>query len=572
MEQEDTLLYVSAPCRVVSDLHGQYVDLMRMFGWHGTPDGSIPFVFIGDFVDRTPYGCEVLLLLYALKIKWPHKILLLRGNHEIASTNEVYGFKEELTSKWGLGRGEVLFERFNESFMYLPLAAVAAPPGYEGEPDDDPECNRFVPCRYLLVHGGIGRVETLAQIAAAKRPIRGGGFTPEDMILSELVWSDPAPDDMRGDALNKRDGYAGHIISYGADRVHQFCEINNITAVLRGHEVIQEGFELAFGGRVVTFFSAVNYGGQGSNHGCILHIALTNYEDGMPSLEVQPIRLEAVKVPPRQPASIPSDDEDLTEDLADVDSDPSSPEQPKTDHFALLSHYCEGAEDDDLLESRDSGDADAADSGSAPYELEDALRNCPQLTAAYGSATHSRPEGMDEDEGGGVSPRQSSLDELMLAVSHATTEDTNMSDAQPPEDPVSAEASGTTANGSCMLPAPAPIPAKAFSSLGERPRHKAPPPGFSNSSWGFGGAACATHPKDDNKDQQSPRQRQEEGYPEQDAGTAGSAVLACDNSTKDAQRHDARIHPKTKKAVHKYDLPTPPRPSRDAGKLGGGDP
>ncbi|KXZ49269.1 hypothetical protein GPECTOR_22g862 [Gonium pectorale] len=278
--KEDTLHYVQAPCRVVTDLHGQFADLMNFFAWHGAPDGSMPWVFIGDFVDRTLYGCEVLMLLYALKIKWPQHIVLLRGNHEIAWLNERYGFKVR--------------RRKGERY------ADADPGGNCKAPGDS--C--IVPCRYLLVHGGIGRVETLAQIAAAKRPITGDaeGGTFSDKIMSELVWSDPATSDTHNGILrNVRDGNSGGIVTFGADRATAFCERNRITAILRGHQVPNEGLEPAFGGRVLTFCSAVNFAGKYTNHGCILHLALTADEGGMPTIEIQPQRLLAKPLLPKPP-------------------------------------------------------------------------------------------------------------------------------------------------------------------------------------------------------------------------------------------------------------------------------
>ncbi|KAK8845784.1 hypothetical protein M9Y10_020704 [Tritrichomonas musculus] len=115
-----TLLYIPSPSIVIGDLHGNLHDLIRLM--NAIIDVfSNRVLFLGDYIDRGQFQLETITILLALRIEYPEHFFLIRGNHEFASVNAYGGFKDEILQS---GYSEALYNKINETFSWLPIAAV----------------------------------------------------------------------------------------------------------------------------------------------------------------------------------------------------------------------------------------------------------------------------------------------------------------------------------------------------------------------------------------------------------------------------------------------------------------
>lgn len=223
---QPALLELSAPVKIVGDVHGQYTDLIRLFEMCGFPPAS-NYLFLGDYVDRGKQSLETILLLLCYKLKYPENFFLLRGNHECANVTRVYGFYDECKRRCNIK----VWKTFIDTFNCLPIAAIVAG-------------------KIFCVHGGLSpSLSHMDDIRGIARPTD----VPDYGLLNDLLWSDPA--DMEEDwEPNER----GVSYCFGKKVIMNFLQRHDFDLVCRAHMVVEDGYEFYQDRILVTVFSAPN--------------------------------------------------------------------------------------------------------------------------------------------------------------------------------------------------------------------------------------------------------------------------------------------------------------------------
>jgi len=237
---QPALLELEAPIQICGDIHGQFHDLLRMFEYCGFPPDA-NYLFLGDYVDRGKNGLECIALLMSYKVKYPENFFLLRGNHECASINRIYGFYDECKRRYNIK----MWKRFQDVFNVLPFAAV-------------------IDEKIFCVHAGLSPdLNAMPQIQDIDRPTD----VPDSGLLCDLMWSDPDAD-ISGWAENDR----GVSYTFGADVVAKFLQKHEFDLVVRAHQVVEDGYEFFADRQLVTIFTAPNYCGEFDNAGAVMAV------------------------------------------------------------------------------------------------------------------------------------------------------------------------------------------------------------------------------------------------------------------------------------------------------------
>ncbi|KAJ9446975.1 Serine/threonine-protein phosphatase BSL3 [Diplonema papillatum] len=277
ISKERLLLRVRSPLYVFGDIHGNFDDL-NYFLEKLIPFGEIKcaaasFLFLGDYVDRGDYGLECAVSLLTYKSLAPHKVHLLRGNHETPEVNgdiAEYGelsFKHECIRKFGEKHGDQVWEAINRVFRLLPGAAV-------------------IDGSIFCAHGGIprfsggtdDRLQVLDSPDFPRLPriqcmpgVPEGAFASRcRQMMEDLVWSDPAGVNDQLDPFGFGDNRRGPgLKTFGSKAVDEFLNNHGFSHIFRAHQEKSNGLRISDNGRVVTIFSTSDYVGHQNGAGVV---------------------------------------------------------------------------------------------------------------------------------------------------------------------------------------------------------------------------------------------------------------------------------------------------------------
>ncbi|OII71737.1 calcineurin like phosphatase [Cryptosporidium ubiquitum] len=284
IRNENSLVRIKAnnSVRIFGGIHGQLIDLLYFFehfSWPHFHRGdilSMKYVFLGDYVDGGKFSLEVISILFSLKIMFPDKIFLLRGNHEDSSINSTFGFHLECKQKFGVN-GEAVWERINDAFEFLSISAL-------------------IDHQVLCLHSGIGKsIKNIEHISDVPKPIHVKSeellnknnycnrLSVSDRRVFDCLWSgiieksnfDDSHNHLNeADVRNTRDAdiFEQNTCCFDSYDIEDFMNKNSIKLIIRTNDYCKGGYGYNANGRVVSLTSATNFCNNSCNDAAVLVI------------------------------------------------------------------------------------------------------------------------------------------------------------------------------------------------------------------------------------------------------------------------------------------------------------
>ncbi|WP_129582696.1 metallophosphoesterase [Methanolobus psychrotolerans] len=205
LSSEPALVYKdSEPVIIVGELHGNSKALYLIIEEFEETDCS-NIVFLGGYLDRENHSFELLKQLFELKIKYPDRVVLLQGRHELANKND--------------GTDVELLSLLLEAFKKMPVAAIV---------------NGSVFCINCGVPGGFG-------MNNLRKGEQSGLLSSDPFQYIKLL-----PPEMAKDSETfGRAVYEGFMYCYSW-----------LKLIVQSHSSVPEGYKWWYDGKLLSIYSA----------------------------------------------------------------------------------------------------------------------------------------------------------------------------------------------------------------------------------------------------------------------------------------------------------------------------
>jgi diadenosine tetraphosphatase ApaH/serine/threonine PP2A family protein phosphatase len=223
---------------IIGDIHGDIKSLFHILKnidfERFLANSKNKVIFMGDYVDRGSQSIAVLYTICYLKQKYPHSVILMRGNHEAPSEFPFssHDLPSKFVERYGEKGKQIYIDKILPFFRRLILSTL-------------------IESQVLIVHGGLptrcmeGITDIKSSISTADKNIHNGW-------MEEILWNDPRQHIQNHQEWEpSRRGIGRH---FGINISKRWLRLTKTKMVVRGHEPCR-GYKIDHDGMIVTIFS-----------------------------------------------------------------------------------------------------------------------------------------------------------------------------------------------------------------------------------------------------------------------------------------------------------------------------